>query len=178
MGVQKSGGSLPSEYQQCEWIGYGNFESKLYLFTPVECSNTVKVVADIEKLTKPSNGTVFPNSAGGGWGTVENISGSKWSCNPSYTKDVLFGRTTLTSTKTGSPSGNVGIGYSAATYCPSLRYYTLKIYGANDTLLFDGIPCYRKSDTKIGMYDMISNAFVATTKDPSASQNWTKGADI
>lgn len=177
--ARKKGSSarLPAEYQEVEWIGYST--SKLFLITSVEASNVTKVVSDVEKLSVPSSGTVFPDGGGStSWGTVENLSGSKWSCNPSYARDVLFGRTTLTSTKTGSPSGGVRIGYSTATFCPSLRYYTLKIYGANDALLFDGVPCYRKSDNRIGMYDMVSDSFVATTKSGAASGNWSNGDDV
>lgn len=178
MAVKKKGGSiLPAEYQEVEWIGYNT--SKLYLTTPVGASNVTKVVSDVEKLSVPSSGTVFPNGSGSSsWGTVENISGSKWSCNPSYAKDTLFGRTTLTSTKTGTVSGNVRLGYSSNAYCPQLRYHTLEIYGENDTLLFNGIPCYRKSDNLIGMYDTVSESFVASTKEGGSTGNWSKGDDI
>ncbi len=38
------------------------------------------------------------------------------------------------------------------------RIYGLKIYG-NETLLANMVPCYRKSDLEIGMYDTIRNTF-------------------
>ena len=42
---------------------------------------------------------------------------------------------------------------SMMTYLRSLKMYS------GDTLLFDGIPCYRISDNKTGMYDVVSQTF-------------------
>lgn len=38
------------------------------------------------------------------------------------------------------------------------RFYKFEIY-SNDEQKFNGIPCYRKSDNKPGMYDLVSNTF-------------------
>lgn len=168
---------LPATYQEVEWIGYS--DSKQYLYTGILASNTVKVIADIAKLTVPSNGTVFPNATSSkGWGTIENISGSKWTCSPSISRTTLFNRTTFTSTKDSvSGTEEVRIGYSTASYCPSLQYYTLKVIGANDALLFDGVPCYRKSNGEIGMYDLVSSSFIAAIHD-GVTNYWRKGPDV
>lgn len=164
---------LPSAYQEVEWIGYNT--SKQYLYTSILAGDVVKVVADIAKTSVPTNGSVFPKASGStNWGTIENISGSKWTCSPSFSKETLFDRTTLTSIKGSVPdSSEVAIGYSTATFCPSLHYYTLKLLGENDVILFDGVPCYRKSDDAIGMYDIITSAFIQTEGD-----KWKKGPDV
>lgn len=49
---------------------------------------------------------------------------------------------------------------------------TSEIYYAEIVNRFIGIPCYRINDNKIGMYDLISQTFKASTG------NWVKGADI
>lgn len=41
-----------------------------------------------------------------------------------------------------------------------ISVYKLKLYAGN-TLLFDGIPCYRKSDNVTGMYDAVTHTFFA-----------------
>ena len=49
-------------------------------------------------------------------------------------------------------------GTEEVTYLYSGRVYSLKVY-KDDTLLADYIPCYRKSDSKPGMYDLVLNKF-------------------
>ena len=38
------------------------------------------------------------------------------------------------------------------------KIYYSKLYN-NNILVFDGVPCYRKSDNEIGMYDLVSKTF-------------------
>ena len=172
---------IPSAYQEVEYIGYSGSNKMIY--TGIAVNNMTKVVADIAKTSLPStnSGSVFPcvrNAAGSetpsssNWGTLENLSGSKFTASPAHTKDQTFTRTTITSTK-GSVTGSmdIGLGYNTAKFCPGLRFYTLAVYNGS-TLLFDGVPCYRKSDSKIGMYDLVGNAF------HESSGSWGKGSDV
>lgn len=50
---------------------------------------------------------------------------------------------------------NAGSPYSKGF---SGKIYYSKLYN-NNILVFDGVPCYRKSDNEIGMYDLVSNTF-------------------
>jgi len=43
-------------------------------------------------------------------------------------------------------------------YCSSIKLYSFKIY-ENDVLERDFMPCYRKSDNAIGMYDIVNDKF-------------------
>lgn len=165
---------LPAEYQEVEWIGYNS--NATYLTTPIKMSDATHVVSDIAKVGLPSgtnSGSVFPGATNGGypWGTLENIYGSSWQASPQHLKTETFERTTITSTKTASGNVNVRLGYYSASFCPSLHFYTLKIFNGDD-LLFDGIPCFRRVDSKIGMFDTVSKVFV------TASGTWQKGADV
>ena len=183
MGAQESGPAprIPTAYQEVEYIGYSGSNKMLY--TGIAVNSMTKIVADIAKTSLPStnSGSVFPcvrNAAGSdtpassNWGTLENASGSKFSASPSHTKEQTFSKTTITSTKTTSSSAlDVGIGYNTSKFCPGLRFYTLAVYNGS-TLLFDGVPCYRKSDSKIGMYDLVGKSFHAS------SGSWSKGSDV
>ncbi len=44
-------------------------------------------------------------------------------------------------------------------YCSAVKIYSLKIYDANSNLLGDFVPCYRNTDNKPGLYDMVSGEF-------------------
>ena len=44
-------------------------------------------------------------------------------------------------------------------YRASAKLYKLDIYDENGTQIYDLVPCYRKSDSVIGMYDIINDVF-------------------
>jgi len=171
---------IPSTYQEVEYIGYSG--SGKTIITSITCGQLTDVVADIAKTALPgsNSGTVFPSTFApessvadtANWGTLENQASSKFTASPVHTKEQLFDRTTISSKKGNPRSTNlIGIGYFSAKYCPALRFYSFRVLNG-ETVLFDGVPCYRKSDSKIGMYDLISNHFVGSTG------TWTKGADV
>lgn len=54
------------------------------------------------------------------------------------------------------------------------RIYYLKIYDDTDSLIRDFIPCYRKSDNEIGMYDTVNDTFYTN----QGSGTFTKGGDV
>jgi hypothetical protein len=66
-------------------------------------------------------------------------------------------------------SGSFASGYSSA----SMRLYYCKIYD-NGTLARDFIPCYRKSDNIIGLYDLVNDTFY----QKATGDNFTKGKEI
>lgn len=178
MGAKKA--RLPAEYQEVEWIGYVG--SGHFLITSIALNDTSYVIADIERTSMDASyysGTAFPATSNGStigqWGTLENLSRSSWTATPKQSIGGAFPRKTIKSTK-GNISGTnkICLGYGSASFCPSLRFYTLKVYGTGDVLLWNGVPCYRKSDGKIGMYDLIANKFNAA----GGNSAWRKGADV
>lgn len=62
---------------------------------------------------------------------------------------------------------------SDANYRAELKIYSSKIWD-NDTLVRDFVPCYRKSDNVIGMYDLVTNTFFTNAGDGT----FLKGADL
>ena len=65
-------------------------------------------------------------------------------------------------------SGSVQRDTSASTL------YYFKYEKEDGTMLFDLVPCYRKSDNVIGMYDLVSNTFFTN----SGTGTFTKGNNI
>lgn len=55
-----------------------------------------------------------------------------------------------------------------------MKLYGIKIYNASSMLIGNFIPCYRKSDNVIGMYDLVGNKFYTN----QGSGAFTKGANI
>lgn len=59
------------------------------------------------------------------------------------------------------------------TFC-SMRVYRIMMRTADTVVSNDFIPCYRKSDGEIGMYDLVSNQFFTN----AGTGTFLKGADI
>lgn len=68
----------------------------------------------------------------------------------------------------------------AQNYNGTLRYTgtrqisAFRYYDQNDVLICDLVPCYRKSDGVIGMYDLARSIFLTS----AGSGSFTKGADV
>ena len=54
-----------------------------------------------------------------------------------------------------------------------MRLYSCKMYNSN-VLQRDFVPCYRKSDWVIGLYDIVNNTFYTN----SGSWTFTKGPNV
>lgn len=65
-------------------------------------------------------------------------------------------------------------GGTSAFYCDA-RVYSMQIYdNVNGTLLRDFVPCYRKRDNVIGLYDLVDDVFFIN----EGSGAFTKGNDV
>ena len=67
-----------------------------------------------------------------------------------------------------------GPGYEYGYYATDLKVYYFKIYTATNTLARDFVPCYRKSDSVIGMYDLVNDVFYTN----SWSGTFTKWSNV
>ena len=59
-------------------------------------------------------------------------------------------------------------------YAGVRRVYYFKYYDKNNTLICDLVPCYRKNDGVIGMYDIVRKIFLTN----AGSGSFTKGANV
>ena len=62
----------------------------------------------------------------------------------------------------------------SARYGGARRIHYFRYWDKNDKLICDLIPCYRKSDGVIGMYDIVRRAFLINI----GSGSFTKGANV
>ena len=79
---------------------------------------------------------------------------------PSITKEVNLEPTEFNITYNGDSQNVLRIGgWSDNYWTPVGTYYYVKVFDESDNLMFDGIPCYKKSNREIGIYDLIENGF-------------------
>ena len=107
-----------------------------------------------------SSNTEYTISITRGLATINNVnyvSGENTSIDSSYTFYI----------------GNLNNAGSVYSKEFSGKIYYSKLYN-NNILVFDGVPCYRKSDNEIGMYDLVSNTFFTN----AGKGTFTAGAEI
>lgn len=63
----------------------------------------------------------------------------------------------------------------SARYAGKTQIVSFKYYDKNDELICDLVPCYRKSDGEIGMYDLIRKIFLTNIE---TGTTFLKGADV
>lgn len=88
------------------------------------------------------------------------------------------GTTSATMTKGSLTSGTVyfcayGMGLTQTAYHYNGFVYEVKLYD-NGTTIMHLVPCYRKADNEIGLYDLINNNFYTNI----GSGNLSKGSDV
>ena len=54
------------------------------------------------------------------------------------------------------------------------RIYSCKMYDQNEVLVRDYVPCYRKSDGKSGMYDLVNDVFYSS----ATNTDFNLGPDV
>lgn len=187
------GGLLPSEYQQVEYIQSSgaqiiNVDSNFLVDTPIslECSD-----ASGSALIGYSagQGCWFGNSNGnynvGGSLSLDISSATHVTASLEYRigasdKINLYGEvngTSKTAAATITQAGLVrGLTLFGAQSNSTTTYYyaSAKVYRVTIGSVHDLVPCYRKADSVIGMYDIITDTFFTN----SGSGAFTKGADV
>lgn len=68
----------------------------------------------------------------------------------------------------GTSAGNTGEG----------KYYQVIIYDTNDNIICNLIPCYRKSDNKVGMYDTVNQTFYPDIFEQTERDGFIAGPNI
>lgn len=173
MAVKKGGGGIPGEYQRCEYIKTPKASGK-HLKTDVGAMNTTRAEFRLTKSTSTSGPIVINSSGATPFGAINN-SQSTYVCSPVYLPNVTITTPTdftFTKSVTGSASAKVWLfSWSSAAWVATMEIYYAKLY-QGDTLAFDGVPAYRKSDGMAGLWDYVSEAFYPGTEE------YTKGPDV
>ena len=180
--IANNSNNLPSEYQEVEYIESTGMQ---YIDTGVIANNVYKAKF---QFSMTENNTTIQGIMGGGWSSnnktyqlirngtninlrygetilsipydnaVHKIELSKYKLKideieKSNTSEVNDNRSVYLFARR---SDNFGNGIQQYSYC---RIYYCKIYNGSEVLQRDFIPCYRKSDNKPGLYDLVNNQF-------------------
>lgn len=210
MAVKKdSGGLLPSEYQQVEWIQSNmaggrpfidtsfipHVSDEIYIkFSPLSLGNQECVFSAgtgtyqfvvIHQGNSTSYIRAFSNSADNytlRYG--DNAELEMRSYRDGGTYKTVFRNITANTQRTYTNNVIANLDGSSTNFYLFRRrndatYFAGKIFvfwakDSNGNYLANYIPCYRKSDNEIGMYDTVSKAFFASAN----TGTFTKGADV
>ena len=176
------GGGLPSEYQQVEWVGHSQNKSSYILITYPNYAN-INLGKIVIEMTIPGGYTTNPVVFGGVYANGEctspffDLNGAVGNntCVPklSDVSDKTQKTTYVLAPKTASQRSNTNYGYAALgwnnnSFATTIQAYSIFVYDRSD----NGVPCYRKSDNVIGLFDAVNQAFFPVRG------TWTKGADV
>lgn len=195
-----SGGRLPSEYQEVEWVSNNNTYSYFQLPFNYQDNHTFEVYLDFQNNANKSNGAYFGWNNGGrllSTGNNTNYLGNGVSNfnNGSYAwndRQIVITEIKTTSPKTTNyydenynllntrnnsryNNENFGVfidGTFKSNYC-NAKFYQFKVT-IDGVLNYDLVPCYRKADNVIGMYDIVNDVFYTN----AGSGTFTKGQDV
>lgn len=180
MAVTSSGGGLPAEYQQVEYLqnagGANGWESGIHIDTGIT------YFADFEiKVRRTNNNSTKFCGSGKDYCLQRNDSAgyaSFWNGSSKYVtsnaittlavyawrNNVVYLNSTAVSNLTKTAvSGNFMLygcgGYGGASFYMDLQIYYCKLFDADGNAIRDYIPCYRKADNTPGMYDLATSTF-------------------
>lgn len=176
------GGGLPSEYQQVEWIGTSqgvatNTTPHISVMIPFQAgdvftshykpinSKSDAVVVAIRALKYAFFEVYFDKN-----GTVAKSYNRVRIVEQSYNGTFYIIKSSPTMTEANSW---YNIAFYSTNYPADYRYYYF-LHERSGEKIAELIPCYRKSDGKIGMYDTVNGAFYANT----GTGVFEKGADV
>lgn len=194
---ENTGTSLPGAYQQVEYIENTAASMIVTSFVPTYQS---RIVVDAQEVTSNNYPRIFANGTYSGQGNVAMgyessqklyvkvfVDSSYFASNISrdyvrHTYELdrnvakIDGESIYESTSTSTPTtyGVIRLfGRSGAGEAFKGRMYSVKMY-ENDVLAVDLVPCYRKSDSVIGMYDTVNDVFYTNT----GTGTFSKGPDV
>ena len=202
MNIQVKGdtkqGKLPSTYQQVEYI---ESTGSAYIDTGIVPNTNTKIDIQFETIQRGNFGIIFGgeetykdnsfhlyNSSGVfdiGFGSIATAFRTSIDYNSNIKYTLIMDKNGFdVNGATGTfPEPTISTTYSIYLFAVHRatnvtennalkRIYYCKLYN-NGTLVRDMIPCYRVSDSVIGMYDLVSNTFFTN----AGSGTFTKGSN-
>ena len=196
---------LPSEYQQVEWIsrsdaasdnGYIDTgfiptpQSSMYArFAAVGTQQTTNFLGSRDGTTGANNAFLIVS-----FSSARKIGYMRWGSSVQcIAYDTIFHDFELTPTTAKIDGTSYALAAPITTQSSSKTIYFFRelagsetrktnniklsrcIFGDNGVIMHDFIPCYRKQDGKIGVYDITTNTFIAVLGNGANPQ---KGPDI
>ena len=161
---------LPNEYQQVEYIKLNTDNPHYtYIVTNIIISNISKVICTYGYEQYNYVGSYHPMmlssaSNGGGssvpWICSDGQVSGQISISPNAELTTSLSKTIFVVTYTDSSNLFLKIGgWNDIYWTPVAMYYNVKIFDNAQNVVFNGIPCYRKSDNIAGLYDTVNDEF-------------------
>ena len=185
---------LPDIYQEVEYIESDG--SGQYIHSDFSTNNFyINIDCNIQYVNITSTASqlaIWGSVGGGNWlgqnNKVYAIGGSgQRTTTSSMVRKEVYGsinssgsnmtvdNDSVSRTGTHNNNGYYSIFYGNGTYNSKLKVYEVRFYNnATSELIAHFVPCYRKADTEIGLYDVVNDKFY--TNDGSGS--FTKGDDV
>ena len=182
-------GGLPKDYQQVDYICRQS--GTVYINTGYIFTTTTDIRLVYFMPSASGNIASCGNNSANRYGYYQNSAtqvliqkgGTNYALDISNNEkhDVTFGMNGVVCDGVNLLSENVAINRSYKMllcaynggWSSNVRIYNFQAY-ENGVLIKDLIPCYRKSDNEIGMYDMIGKEFIAK----SGSGTMTYGSEV
>lgn len=195
-GVNKGGSRLPSEYQEVEWIGSGTGGGYINTEYIPNADTKARIKVKIKNTAESLNIAVVPN-----YGFTYDKSSNSYGTRFGYTSTTSSGVTPsindfdeIELSKNGAIINGIDVPTNIYTSWKNnlelllFKYAVDSIFGytsgyvqiaefkiwEGETLLIDFVPCYRKSDGHIGMFNLISETFF----ENAGSLSLEKGGDV
>lgn len=174
---------LPNGYQELEYIESTGTQ---YINTQIKANTVGKYVLDVQftNLEFGINGAIYQGRAldigtlsnkffmrNGAANDVTTIADTN---RHEFVVDAINSKCSIDGTIVSRNSGpkpdfnlflfarnNESLGTTTVGYYCKEKLYSCKIYNLSNELVHYFIPCYRKSDNEIGLYDLINNVFYA-----------------
>ena len=191
MGIKKS--RLPSEYQEVEYlestgeqyIDTGVFVSStdsLHCKFRISSSNRYSMIYGCMLGNSKVRLAIQPGSAWfATWGNELTISSPLINLNTDYTIEIINNTLYVNGTTRGQFTtpfvGNNPLFVFGSNWDGGQRHLIGRIYEFYIGDIINYTPCYRKSDNKPGMYDLVNDVFYVNANQ-SASQDFIVGPDV
>lgn len=175
---------LPSTYQQVEYIELDNSNPQLtFLTTGIQLKDisTIDVKYSFSNVVA-NNPMIFasyvsPDSLGSAAPFIcvtGNVSGS-WEILPTISKTATNTPKDFLIVNENTTTNYLKIGgWGDSNWTAIGRYYYVRVFDKTNSIIFNGVPCYRKSDNEVGMYDLISQTFFTN----ASSGTYTAGPNV
>ena len=172
---------LPDEYQQVEYIQMDSTSpKKTFITTGIQLNNISKIELKYSFTTETrynpmvlSSYTSSSTESNTPWICVNGYkNGDNWSITPVTQKTQVNTPTeyTVNSSLTSTNFLKIG-GWTDDYWTPVGRYYYVKIFDTSNELIRHFIPCYKKSNDSVGMYDISNDLFY----ESAGTEKFTKG---
>ena len=193
-------GGLPSEYQEVEYIqsdGYQHIDTGINGGSIAEYEIKMDALGSVahaweqyfagDMYTTGSIGKLYASSSnlyfqglpnpGQSFTNLGNISNGIYDLKVTMADGIVCNNIFYRDYTTGATWGNLTFwvfnSHSETSLGASMRLYYLRMF-TDGVKVRDYIPCYRKSDSVIGLYDLVSKTFYTN----QGSGTFTKGGDI